>query len=435
MSELRELKNEQTLSAIAKDPEGNNHYLLFAIIIDISEPYKTEESTNYTTKLKVIDPSFNYRANLRVKNLKFHKFVHINIYTETPEMAPKIQYVGDIIRLRRFKFKFTAKGELMGNMQKYSNWLVYPGDKKGSLFSECYKSYPKNFNRMLTKYERGRLSDLRNWNDSFFFQNSLQFITWWTKCTEEQNKRVDLILKCQKIDYKKQILSFIDEEKNTYVLTLKAPPNKIENNVIKLRCVDVKFKKKGANQITLTNMSSCLLVPSYFYDARRFNKLKDKGKQSVSKSLSNLTKQFTFLSNYDLKTKCKGKGQFVSVVKNSHKKNKPTSVEDLMKYLKNPGEKINQKFLVESSVIGLLEHSHKNVIKILEEDNKKIHSFNSKVKRKHKYIFNLVFLIGKGKKNVQVYAITDQEEFNLFNTWNILPKGNEIKKWKSVKQK
>lgn len=153
MTELRELKNETTLSAIAEDPVGNNHYLLFAIIIDISEPYKTEESTNYTTKLKVIDPSFNYKADIDAKNLKFHKFVHINIYSETPESAPRIQYVGDIIRLRRFKFKLTSKGELMGNMQKYSNWLIYSGDMKGAEVSDCYKNYKKNQGRVLNSNE------------------------------------------------------------------------------------------------------------------------------------------------------------------------------------------------------------------------------------------------------------------------------------------
>ena len=158
MTELREMKNEQTLSAIAEDPENSNHHLLFAVIIDISEPYKSQESTNYTTKLKVIDPSFNYKANLDIKNLKFHKFIHINIYSETPDNAPRIQYVGDIIRLRRFKFKLTPKGEIMGNMQKYSNWLIYSGMKKGSLVSNCFKNYEKNKNRKLKKISTNYLN-------------------------------------------------------------------------------------------------------------------------------------------------------------------------------------------------------------------------------------------------------------------------------------
>lgn len=87
---LRELKNETTLSGIVNNPEGNLHYLLFGIIIDISESYKSAKSNNYTTKLKIIDPSFNYKAMIDNKNIKFHKFVHINIYSETPDKAPKI---------------------------------------------------------------------------------------------------------------------------------------------------------------------------------------------------------------------------------------------------------------------------------------------------------------------------------------------------------
>jgi hypothetical protein len=78
-----------------------------------------------------------------------------------------------VIRLRRFKFRITDKGELMGNMQKYSNWLIYSGFKNKNLVSTCFKQYKKNKKRQLNSYEHGRLSDLRNWNDSFFFQNSL----------------------------------------------------------------------------------------------------------------------------------------------------------------------------------------------------------------------------------------------------------------------
>lgn len=55
-------------------------------------------------------------------------------------------------------------------------------------------------------------------------------------------------------------------------MELKVPPNKIENNVIKLRCINAIVKKNKPIRIKLTNFSSCLLVPSYFYDARKFEK-------------------------------------------------------------------------------------------------------------------------------------------------------------------
>ena len=56
-------------------------------------------------------------------------------------------------------------------------------------------------------------------------------------------------------------------------MTLTVAPNHIENSVIKLRCVNVEYKKNKPNVIKLTSLSSCLLVPEYFYDARKFKKL------------------------------------------------------------------------------------------------------------------------------------------------------------------
>ena len=48
---------------------------------------------------------------------------------------------------------------------------------------------------------------------------------------------------------------------------LKAKPNQIVGSVIKLRCVNVKYNSSKPNNIELTNLSSCLLIPDYFYDS------------------------------------------------------------------------------------------------------------------------------------------------------------------------
>ena len=110
MSTLKDLKHENTLSGLASAGTSCN-YLIWAVIIDISEPTKSSNSSNFVTYLKIIDPSLNYRVkNNTCKDLRFHKYVTVYIYTETPEVAPKINYVGEIIRLRRFKFKVTDNG-------------------------------------------------------------------------------------------------------------------------------------------------------------------------------------------------------------------------------------------------------------------------------------------------------------------------------------
>lgn len=59
----------------------------------------------YVVKLKIIDPSFNYMAFIENKQLKFHKYVTVNIKAQFLARCPKIKNVGDILRLRRFNVK------------------------------------------------------------------------------------------------------------------------------------------------------------------------------------------------------------------------------------------------------------------------------------------------------------------------------------------
>jgi hypothetical protein len=108
---------------------------------------------------------------------------------------------------------------------------------------------------------------------------------------------------------------------------LKVTPNKIEKNVIKLRCVTVNHKEKGASIIKLSKLSSCLIVPNYFYDARRFDKMLS-GSKSMSKNQQKLSKNFTFLKGYNLKNQEK-KSNNVAVVKNTMNDKKVLSVGQL----------------------------------------------------------------------------------------------------------
>ncbi len=444
MSQIRELKNEATLSLVARNPEANQHYLLFGVIIDISEPYKTQDSTNYTTKLKIIDPSFNYKARLHNDKIKFHKFVHVNIYSETPDLAPRIQYVGDIIRLRRFRFKITEKGELMGNMQKYSNWLIYSGQKNQPTVSNVHKNYVKNKKRKLNSYELGRLKDLRNWNDSFFFKNSMQYITWWNQqdFKETHNEQVDLILKCDSIDFDKSKLFFVDEDGNKYQLQLKVKPNKILGKVIKLRCCNVTHKKKSDHRlIKLTPLSSCLIIPDYFYNSRKFINVKG-GKQNTSKTQKTLISNFNFLNHYYFPTSTK-KHTNVSVIKKTLSSNKVLTVNEMQKILKNPDKHINTKFVVKGYITGYADTNTKNIIKKLQRDTKKVSNMFEKQskskKQSYQALYNLVLMVqdhGSKKKDVlNVYLTTEDGGNHLFETWNVLPASNDMKAWNQVKQK
>ena len=110
----------------------------------------------------------------------------------------------------------------MGTMTKYSNWLIYDGEPNSKeVVSTCFKPLHKNHHRPLSTSELGRLLDLRKWNDLYFFQNSLKFISWWTGLKQEtQGEKCDLILLCNKIDNKNKTLYFVDEDKRHYLLAL-----------------------------------------------------------------------------------------------------------------------------------------------------------------------------------------------------------------------
>lgn len=63
----------------------------------------------------MIDPSFNFGTTIINQEIRFQNFVYIYVYAQEQSHLPKIQYLGDIIRLRRFNFVVNDKGELVGH--------------------------------------------------------------------------------------------------------------------------------------------------------------------------------------------------------------------------------------------------------------------------------------------------------------------------------
>ena len=457
MSSITELKNETTLAAIAENPTQSVHYLLFGVIIDMSEPTKTPDAKNYITKLKVIDPSFNYKEELKLGQLKFHKFVHVNIFTEKPEDAPKITFVGDIIRLRRFRFKYTSRGELMGNESKYSNWLIYSGKKGENEVSTSFKNYEKNKGRKLTTNESGRLSDLRNWCDNFFFKHSIKYISWWNdlKETHETKKKgkhsysqVDLILKCRSIDHRKNSIEFIDRDNTVFTLAIKDTPSIKGNQIIKLRCVVVNVDVAAGGAVTrsikLSNLSSCLLFPVISYDYRQFDKAMQEGKKSPAKKEKNDT--LPFLNEYALPdAKSKGKGKkndvhYVTAIKKTVNSKKVEKIDNLLKNLNQPSMFNGTRFVVEGYIAGFASTKPDQIIKKMGVDDKKLYDIKDEsVKDKRaKIIYHMVMQIkdesvDNSSDFLNVYVLTGEFETRLFDSWKLLPNIDNISGWMALK--
>ncbi len=224
--------------------------LTFGIIIDVSEPFKYEEKEDFVTKIKIIDPTFNFKAYIQNKEIKFHKYITVLIYSKTMAQCPKVKHVGEILRLRRFEFCLTPKGELTAFQNVFANWMIFKGDIKGPYTPTSIMDIQKNKGRDITPFEKSRIEELREWSYQFFSQQKLKFITWWSPLIEPVDEKeaatnksvldeVDIVLKVDQIDKDKKTIHFFDHNRKRYSLHLSFPASLNKNDVIKLRCVNV----------------------------------------------------------------------------------------------------------------------------------------------------------------------------------------------------
>lgn len=460
MNSAGDIKDETTLAAVAEAPEDSERYLLFAIIIDISEPHKTDETSNYVTRLKIIDPSFNYKAQLSVPNLRFHKFVHISIFSETPEAAPRIRFVGDIIRLRRFKFKFSDRQELKGYEKIFSNWLIYSGRKNEPLTPQCVKNFSKNVNRPLTKYEEGRLADLRFWADHFFFVYSMRYITWWVDMPKDKDvyargrgkvtsKNVDLILRLQKNETAKKRLLFIDTQGHSFELAISNSSLNV-GDVIQLKCVDVLIDagaQAAARVVTLTPNSSCLHIPKFFLDHRMFDRIAV-APRSAAASVRKEAAHLAFLADFTTELDSRGKksarkggqGRVVSAIRLNCRELEVTPIAELLRAIEeNPQALLSKKFLVEGSITGFISLEPREIVKRFYPQTKEVEPLSQPAQdRRHRAIYHLMPLIRdaslRADQHLQAYILTNESELFIFDAWGTLPSYDDIEGWGQLKE-
>ena len=136
------------------------------VILDATGAYKTYDSIDYVTKLKIIDHSFNYRDN----ETNYKSFIHVFIYSDSFEAGPRTNRVGDIIKLTNFDFRTYQNSEVKALFHRgQSDWAVFDG-RKNANFIPVTKS--KQSAVSLTGNEKEEIKSLRNWAEVFFAENS-----------------------------------------------------------------------------------------------------------------------------------------------------------------------------------------------------------------------------------------------------------------------
>ena len=159
-----------TLADIVENPTPKTSCV--GVILDATGAYKTYDSIDYVTKLKIIDHTFNYKDN----ETNYKSFIHVFIYSDTPELGPRTNRVGDIIKLTNFdvhsshQFRTYQNSEVKALYHKgQSEWAVFDG-RKNANFLPVTKSRPTNVT--LTNGDKEAIKSLRNWAEPFFAQNT-----------------------------------------------------------------------------------------------------------------------------------------------------------------------------------------------------------------------------------------------------------------------
>lgn len=96
--------------------------------------------------------------------------------------------------------------------------------------------------------------------------------------------------------------------------------------------------------------------------------------------------------------------------------------------------------MVKGSIFGVLETKPENIIKIVETNTNIIHPLNKPPKGDcYRYMVNLALSLKDAStkkaatnENVIVYLTSGDEESHVFDNWNLIPRFNDKKAWKTI---
>lgn len=273
-------KMERNLARIAACPSEKEKYDTFGVIVDASDTHRLPGKEFFTTKLKIIDSSFNVEETIENRAIKVQKHAFVFIKNLNRDDAPNICTIGTVIRLRRFKFKINERGELYAIMADYSNWLLI-GQQDGEVVIEDRMERHSNATRQLAQFEAQKAQKLFQWSRGFLADRSLRSVLWWTPLIEPNSTMhaatqhlsqggVDLMLRVERVESEARRITFADELGKKYFLIVESRPVIPVGAYVKLRSVDVRFATEG-RILSTRNSSSCLLMPEWSFDVKLFN--------------------------------------------------------------------------------------------------------------------------------------------------------------------
>lgn len=298
-------KGRRTTSKTSKTPLTLMHAsaypgpigVAYGVILDSTGHYKTDDSIDYVTKLKIIDPSLNVCKIAKKDNLE--SFVYVFIYTETVEEAPQIGRIGDIIRLENFEFDSYQRVAKAVYHRKKSSWKIFDGRRNANRTSIISSD---KINREAELSEHKLLHQLRLWRERYFIDKSLYSMNWFKRAFPQNPNPetiyelvdVDIVVKLiteYSIRFKEflyQKLVFADKFKNLYFAEKKGILTGLnKGDVMKLRSVTMNLHN-NEYKISFATYSNFMVLQKDFKDAKEILE----NTKGVKYDVKKLKKQF-----------------------------------------------------------------------------------------------------------------------------------------------
>lgn len=267
-----------------------------AIILDATGDYKTDDSYDYVTKIKLVDASYNPSTG---KLNKKKGYVMAFVFSSKLSDTPHIRKLGDIILLRNFKFdnyKDVVKGF---NSKTGSEWQIFDSRKNTPMHAiSCSKEIPSP----LTPEEKAAIAGLKDWGFSFFSHTSLYDLGWFEREVSKKRSSNDVLLR-RDIDMIVKVvqdvrtimdgvvynkLVFVDRDKRMYLAEIKGMGSDFEvNSIVKLRSVTLIAAEEN-DKIDFYNYSKILILQPHFADSHTLQE----ATRDVAYSDNLLVKQF-----------------------------------------------------------------------------------------------------------------------------------------------
>ena len=254
------------------------------VVLDSTGTYKTDDSFDYVTKIRIVDQSYNPRNK---DSLTSEPYVMVFFYTKTAAEAPQVKRIGDIFLLKNFIFDTHFDGQktiVKGKQNKScSEWQLFDG-RMSANSGTVGKS--RTIPTTLFREENEQLKKLREWSHNFFSNNSILDLSWYQTelplhiKNEDicEMKDIDLVLKvigdvkiiANGLSYHK--LVFTDEQKKLYFSEVQNSSFDFSiGDVVKVRSVCV-FVHNESRKIDFFNYSTILQLQDKFKDAKKLEK-------------------------------------------------------------------------------------------------------------------------------------------------------------------